>query len=353
MKTLGIDCRFASHHAGLGRYTRELVSSLLSIAPADLQIVLFVRNRQEGWLATLPPGRARIVTANFAHYSWGEQVWFPRIITQSGASLFFSPHFNVPFFCPLPFVVTVHDLILHHFPNQASLLKQMAYRVLLARAVRKAKKIIAVSTFTAQELGKFFGEGVLPKVQVITEGVSPLFHPRTAEESASVLALFGIEKPFFLYVGNAKEHKNLPLLLHAFERLNDPQASLVLVTSGVELERLKPLPAHVYVLESVIDHDLALLYSMAKAFVTPSLYEGFCLPIAEAEACGCPVIAVRATAIPETASPHARLVEPTTTAFVEAMRTPPSPLSPPPPKHWEDTARATLTLLLSIRSWTR
>src|SRR5687767_372877 len=100
MKTLGIDCRFAASHVGLGRYTRELVTHLMA-RPRPFSIVLFVRSEEEEWLQSLPNrSMARIVVADIPHYSFAEQWKFPSVLRRSKINLLFSPHFNVPLLCP-------------------------------------------------------------------------------------------------------------------------------------------------------------------------------------------------------------------------------------------------------------
>lgn len=318
MQKILIDCRFAALHVGLGRYTRELVTHLYKQSSSN-QYVLLVRNQQEEWI----PKDAQTVEADIPHYSLQEQTVLPKIIRLSGADLFFCPHFNVPFFCPVPFIVTVHDLILHRYPNHASLLKRIAYHCIIGNAVRKAKSIVAVSNFTAQELSQVYGSSIAKKTIVIHEGVSDIYHPLYEKVIEVVLQKFAITRPYFLYVGNAKEHKNVQILIDAFHDANLHEADLLLVSGGPEAASLT-LGANVRILPSVSDRDLPALYSGANALVTASLYEGYCLPVAEALACGCPVIASNRTVIPETADGHAMLIEPTREAFAKAFLHPPT-----------------------------
>ncbi len=357
-KTIGIDCRFAATRSGLGRYTRELVSHLLK-RQDPLSYVLFVRSTQEDWLSPLkessmhysllfePEPQSRGQTTNYRHYSFSEQLLFPRQLKKANIDLLFTPHFNVPIFCPVPFIVTIHDLILHRFPNQASLFRRLGYRFLMHSVVRKAKHIVSPSNFTAQELASLYGLTLREKVVVIPEGVSSLFSLRPPEEQHSVRSRYGIEKPFFLYVGNAKEHKNVQTLIDAFHRLHREDRELVLVTAGKEVSRLH-LGGNVRLLPELPDVELAALYSSALAFVTASLYEGFCLPIVEASACGCPVIASKAGAIPEVAGEGALLVEPTVEALARAMESPPTKQMPQAVSvsSWEKAAEQTTILLL-------
>lgn len=341
MKIL-IDCRFAGFHAGIGRYTREIVTHLLMLDRSSTYILL-VRSSTEQWI----PKNAEIIEADIPHYSLAEQLRLPSIIKKSGADIFFCPHFNIPLRCPLPLVVTIHDLILHRYPNQASILKHIAYQILMKHAVLQSSSIIAVSTFTKSELVTTYGKNIEQKITVVHEGVSPLYSPASPHDQARIRDTYQLRQPFFLYVGNAKEHKNISLLLDAFIAASLQDTELVLVTGGPEVANLGILPANVRILSSIPETDLPALYTTARCFVTPSLYEGYCLPAAEALACGCPVIAVNRSALPETVQGNAMLIEPTKEALVSALTHPPTLDTPFVVSRWKEAAQKTAEILHS------
>lgn len=345
MNTIAIDCRFASTQSGLGRYTRELVTHLIQIDHAS-QYVLFVRSVSEDWVPRHLQ-HVNLVESNFSHYSLAEQCYLPRLIRRSGADLFFSPHFNVPFFCPVPYVMTVHDLILHHYPNEADLVKKIAYSLLMAGAIRRASRIITVSNFVRQELIDSYGQKVGQKISVVPESVSDAYRTRECGEIVAVKKKYSLDKPYFLYVGNCKEHKNVSTLIGAFFMLPTGASQLILVTGGKEVRRLGTLPSGVRVLSGLSDDEMSCLYSGALSFVTASLYEGFCLPIAEALACGCSVIAPNRTAIPETASGRAALVEPTPECLAAAMNMLSDKPEPFIGMTWEESAAGVLRIFRS------
>lgn len=288
----------------------------------------------------------KLQITNFPHYSFSEQMCLPRAIRAAGIDLFFSPHFNVPLFCPVPFVLTVHDLILHRYPNRAKLLRQFAYRFLMRNALNRSRTIIAVSNFTAQEVIHVYGPKLQNKIVTIHEGVSEHFAPRPQGEQELLRIKYNLNRPFFLYVGNAKEHKNVPMLLEAFRRLGQEGVELVLVTGGKEAKRLR-LPDHVKIIPSITENDLPALYTAALAFVTPTLYEGFGLPILEALACGCPVIAVRSQTLLEIAGAHVQFVSPDPQELAASLRSPPPHYDSIRQFSWADTAAKTATILLS------
>jgi glycosyltransferase involved in cell wall biosynthesis len=283
--TIGLDCRLAKTQSGIGRYTRELMSELAK------------RNDTHRYVFLYP---------DIPYYSLKEQLMMPKIIREAKLDLLHVPHFNVPLHCPVPFVVTIHDLILHHYPNQAGLMKRMAYKKLMKHAVQKSEHIIAVSNSTADDITKTYGDKFRSKTSVTYEGVSEWFQPATDEEKNLIRTKHDLPEKFLLYIGACKEHKNVQALIDACP---DDQ-TLILVTGDIEKNHLK-LRSNSRVLDDVSDNDLPALISAATLYIQPSLYEGFGLPILEAMACGTTVVASNRSSIPEISGGKAILVEPT------------------------------------------
>ena len=347
MKTIAIDCRFASTLSGLGRYTRELTTCLVERA-TDLQYVLLVRSESETWIPKAHSG-VHIVQADIPHYSIAEQMVLPSIIRLSGADLLFSPHFNVPLSCPIPSVVTIHDLILHRYPNEASFIKKMAYRTLMKHVITKASAMCTVSDFVRTEIVDAYGPATASKISVIREGVSDLYRPSSDILKEHVRKKYDVRRPFFLYVGNAKEHKNVQTLLDAFQNSGNSTHDFVLLTGGKEVSRFQKIPSGVRRLSNIPDADLPVFYSLAEALFTATLYEGYCLPVAEAMACGCPVVASDLPVIREIANGHALFIDPTVENFAEAMCCNTYRHSEPfVVGTWEKTAEETEALLRNV-----
>jgi len=304
MRTIGIDCRFAGTRSGIGRYTKELVRCLLK-RNDPWRYIFFVRDKND--FGDLPLSDTfQVSTFDVPFYSLEEQWRFPSLIRQSKIDLLHVPHFNAPLFCPSPFIVTIHDLILHQYPNQASLAKRIAYRTLMKHAMKKSAHIFAVSAFTAGEIERTYGEYMRKKMTVTHEGVSDQFRPASEEEKNRIRKVYDLPSMFILYTGACKEHKNIQTLIDAVPE----NLSLILITGGKELKRLKMKP-NVRILANVPDADLPILMSTANVSVQPSLYEGFGLPVLEAMACGTTVVASNRSSIPEMSGGNAILVEPT------------------------------------------
>jgi alpha-1,3-rhamnosyl/mannosyltransferase len=294
-----------------------------------------------GWTLSLD---ATCIPCDIAHYSIAEQTQLPRIIRDTHASLFYSMHFNVPMRCPVPFVATIHDMILHAYPNNASFIKRIAYRSVFHHTIRNAERLCVVSDAVRDELLSAYGSPLSSRLFVTHEGVDSTFHRRSELEQRVVLQKFGIDKPFFLYIGNAKEHKNVGDLLNAWKQFDSSSMRLVLVTGGKEANRLV-LPEGVIRVLHIADGDLPALYSAAIAYVSASRYEGFGLPFAEAIACGCPVIAYDLPIVREVTRGKGVVTAHTPHALADAMRRPPSRIHPECLWRWEDAAEKTAEVL--------
>lgn len=311
---IGIDARFyGTLGKGLGRYTEKLIKELEKNESQD-EFVIFLR---KGNYDEYIPSSSRFtkVLADFPWYGWREQVFFPKLLFRYELDLMHFPHFNVPLLYRRPLVVTIHDLILLHYPTvKASELspflywiKYLVYRFVIGSAVRRAKTIFTVSRFTEKDLITAYPR-VAHKICMTYEAadtVCPLISREEERESLKSLGLqlHGEGKPYVLYVGNAYPHKNLGLLLRVAKLL--PQKLFVCVGKEDYFYAELKEEARSLHLENVLfvgfvpDRLLPTLYREAESYFFPSLYEGFGLPALEALAFGTPVVLARAGALPE------------------------------------------------------
>jgi len=314
---IGIDCRLWSE-SGVGRYIRNLLQEL-AVIDSKNEYVLFIQNIDAQNLKSHPPagglnlkskleaGKWKIVKVNIKWHSLDEQIKFPQILNRENLDLMHFPYFSVPIFYNKPFIVTIHDLILDHFPTgEASTLplpfyklKQLGYKFVISRAVKKAKKIITVSNSTKSEIVDHFK--VNPdKVVVTYEGTIENSKVKSQNSKLQFKIQNLAPKQYFLYVGNAYPHKNLDRLAQAIEALKPKIPDIKLILVGKEdyfYKRLKEKVKRKKLEENIIffgeatDEELVSLYKEAKALVFPSLMEGFGLPAIEAMANKCLVLA--------------------------------------------------------------
>jgi glycosyltransferase involved in cell wall biosynthesis len=278
MTTIAFDARETSHmSAGVLNYSRKLREWLPQVAP-DLPL--------------------RLVGGG-DNFDLAEQVGLPFALARSGAALAHFPTLFVPRFVPVPYVLTVHDLIDLHYPQFVKPQVAPYMRAIVAPVARAARAVITDDESTVADLERFLG--VDPKhVRVIAlgnddppEAVVPVHHAR----------------PYVLYVGNRRPHKNLATLVAAWSALSaDRPVDLVL--SGVPDDELRNArgPGDVVFLGERTDDELRRWYAGAAAYAHPALREGFGLPLLEAMRCGAPVVASR-PAMPRVLAPNAMLVE--------------------------------------------
>lgn len=307
---IGIDARmYSGAFTGIGRYVLELLSHLLSI-DTENEYTIFMN--EPGFHEFYPKrGGVRKTLVNAPIYSFAEQTEFLKKLWDAKLNLMHFTHFNAPIFYRRPSVVTIHDLTISFFPGKkrAGIFDRFGYRLVLKSIIRRAKKIIAVSEHTKKDIIKLF-QTEADKIAVIHEGVNPQFHPiADAKLIDDFREKIGINKPFLLYTGNWRNHKNLVNLIKAFGILkNKYKIPHLLVITGredpwypevKETVRSEKLEGFVRFTGIVPDDDLVLLYNTADVYVFPSLYEGFGLPALEAFACETPVCASNASSLPE------------------------------------------------------
>jgi glycosyltransferase involved in cell wall biosynthesis len=299
---IGIDARFwGPVGKGLGRYTQKLIENLESL---DNSNQYFVFLGKENFDAYQPKNKKfQKVLADFRWYSFAEQWGMPRLLNKHKLDLVHFPHFNVPLLYFRPFVITIHDLILLHFPTVRSTtrshiwywIKFLVYKLVILSAIHRAKRIITVSEFTKKDILTNYGVSE-SKIEVTYEAVDNFFSQPSndAENKEKILEKYGIIRPYILYVGNAYPHKNLDRLASAFKMVLSRNSNLHLVLVGKEdyfYHRLKKDVAKKQIKNIIFagfvpDEDLKTVYFDALAFIFPSLYEGFGLPPLEAMANG-------------------------------------------------------------------
>ncbi len=322
---------------GVGTYTRELLRALLALdRENDYQLIVHAgANQSTGLLPDLAPLPANASLIALPQPRLGRltgfashQVALPALLARQRADLFHSPGFvaafsvpGVPWRCPLPLVVTLHDFIPLHVPALFSgkAINRWWYGQQMRLATR-SRRLICVSQATRDDALRFMGVE-RERCTVIYEGVDrAVFFPRTPSLPAT-------DPPYILFVGGDYINKNRPAALAAFARLAQdtalphhlvlvgrdatPDDELVRRTPGIDLRRLRRIA-------QVDQVELASLYRQADLFLFPSTCEGFGLPVLEAMASGVPVVTSTASSLPEVAGQAALLVDPHDAAALAA-----------------------------------
>jgi len=318
---------------GMEVVARELIPALLDQAPAGTRFTAFV-NREAAaagdgpWGELLPAVTVPVNARNRLQWVRGEQTLLPVIAARAGVELVHSMASTAPLWGRFRRVVTVHDLIYARFPEAHAGLRDKGMRVLVPGAVRRAHRVIADSRSTRDDLVELLG--VAPeRIDVVPLGLGTIRrHEPLAERDVRARLQLG-ERNVVLSLSAKRPHKNLLALIDALARIA-PERRPVLVIPGYPTAHESQLRARAAALGIADDvrfpawlssTELEGLWSIARAFVFPSLYEGFGLPVLEAMARGVPVACSDASSLPEVAGDAALMFDPNDhAAIAEALQ---------------------------------
>ena len=303
MKIL-LDARlYGLEHAGIGRYIKNLVDNLVEIDKENDYVILL----KSAYFHKLKvPDNWEKVLVEINHYTLKEQFLLPKVINKLKPDLVHFPHFNFPIFYSGKYLVTIHDLIKHTSKGKATTTKSpllywpkyLAYQVVFSKAVNGASKIIVPSETVKNDLVAFYN---LPRNKVIVtyEGVDKNYSnvKLSNKKNEEVLDKYKIKGDFIIYTGSVYPHKNVERLLEAVKIINlkVPISLVISCSRSVFWSRLERkikdlgLTNIVKLVGFVPDDDLVILYKNAKAFVFPTLSEGFGLPGLESMSVRLPV----------------------------------------------------------------
>ncbi len=336
-----LDARTATaHFPGIGRYVRNLVPALVAQStPDERWTILWNPRDPTAWDPSALAGpQVAVVPVSASPFALAQQWAVPRQLRRLAGggraaglarpsarppSLYHSTYYLMPYRPGLPTVLTVYDLIALRLPHTVSLRARLFAWAATALALRAASHVIAISQATRADLLAHFPRSP-EQVTVVPLAPDPRFRPQPPQEIARVRARYGLPEAYFLYLGINKPHKNLVRLIRAYRALvtahpsgtGPPLPPLVLAGPWdprypQPRQEAQDLGDAVRFLGPVAEEDLAGLYSGCTAFLFPSLYEGFGLPVLEAMACGAAVICGSRSSLPEVAGDAALSVDPT------------------------------------------
>jgi glycosyltransferase involved in cell wall biosynthesis len=304
---------------GIGTYIRNILIELSRLDRTTEYVVLCRPDDLDS--GDVLGQNFRMVPETAPLYSISEQIKIPLSLAREKVRLVHEPHYVLPPAIQCRSVVTIHDCIHLMFPQY--LPGRLAYvyaKGSMWAATRKADRILTVSEASKRDILRFFD--VPPdKVEVIYNAIDERFlAPANVERMDLVRQRYQLDDPFVMYVGNIKPHKNIERLIEAFGRARAQSPdNLKLIIIGDEISKYPALrqsvhkhklDKHVRFLGFQPMETLAAFYRLARAFVFPSLYEGFGLPPLEAMACGSPVVTSNVSSLPEVAGGAALLVDP-------------------------------------------
>lgn len=322
---IGIDASRAvlKKRTGIEEYSYQTIKHLRTTLPATDSVVLYVRKKlrvKKGWLVIETPEIGFDLPENWQVRG----IWAPRFWTQIGLSLemlfrcpdvLFVPAHTVPLIHPKKTVVTVHGLEYEFCPEAYSFAERLYMRFFIRHSCRVASTVICVSENTKKDVMRLYGTPE-EKMRVVYEGYS-----RDGKIQDTRYKIQENTKPYLLFVGRLEERKNIVRIVEAFEILKDrrqiPHQLVLVGKPGYGYEKIEskiqnlkskiPIEELGYVSE---EEKWGLLRG-AEAFLFPTLYEGFGIPVLEAQAVSVPVVTSDISSLPEVGGEGAVYVDPT------------------------------------------
>jgi glycosyltransferase involved in cell wall biosynthesis len=301
--------------SGVGYYTARLMEELAAGAGNGIVGKIVVLSNRE---VPVGPHNGNLEVhrrGRFGVRSAWMQLVLPWILRRLRPDLVHFTNYLAPLACPVPYVVSVHDMSMTLFPQCHTAKKRLLTASLVPAVARGARMVLTPSEATRRDVVRLLGMDPR-RVRVVPYAHGPSFAP-ASEGPERLASAYGIEPPYFLYVGTLEPRKNLARALRAFRAAGDSLPGHRFVLAGQRgwkcddvLREAQASGGHVVLPGYVAERDLPLLYTHAAALVYPSLYEGFGLPIVEAMACGTPVVTSRGSSLEEVAGGAALLVDP-------------------------------------------
>lgn len=310
-RRVAIDASRSSARAMTGTewYSRELIDALSALDDRP-QVTLYDRTPDAA-----TPVQARITRKVVRPRRFWTHTGLSLAMVRDRPDALFVPAHVIPLIHPRCSIVTIHDLGYRHEPGAHSRRRRTALEVWTRWNARVARRVIAVSSQTACDLGSEYGTPAR-KIRVVHSAVNhQRFGPQT---DLTPLADLGIGGRYVLFLSTVQPRKNIVRLVEAFEQLDEPDLQLVIAGQSGWLSEAtearissSPHRNRIVRLGYVPDRAVPALYNAAQAFALPSLYEGFGMGVLEAMACGCPVVTSDLSSLPEVAGDAAILVDPT------------------------------------------
>ena len=320
---IGIDASraFLKRRTGIEEYSYQVIRHLRDTLPSDAQVVLYVRKK---WRVGVPE-------IDFAlPKNWVVRgLWAPRFWTQIALSIemlwrapdvLFVPAHTVPLIHPRRTVVTIHGLEYEFCPEGYSLWERIYMHYSIKFSCQAASTVICVSENTKRDVIKLY-QVAEKKIAVISEGYNNKFQSPNDKNQIISRTQDTKIKPYLLFIGRLEERKNVVRMIEAFEILKEkyqiPHELILAGKPGYGYERIcakiqdSRFKNHIKEVGYVTEEEKWDLLKNADVFLFPTLYEGFGIPVLEAQSVGVPVVTSSTSSLPEVAGEGAILVDPT------------------------------------------
>ena len=316
--------------AGVSNYVEALLTHLAQIDRTNRYTVYTTRGLDAQALALPPNFRvrpSRLPTINpRVRIPW-EQVLAPALLKLGRADVYHGVLNVVPLLCPVPSVVTIHDLSPFLFTQTFRRINRAYTQWAIKVACRRATRILAVSEFTKREIVRWLH--VAPERVVVTyDAAEPRFHPPDPATLAAFRRRAGLPERFILFVSTLEPRKNVPMLVEAYAKIARSTDAPLIIGGGkgwlyepifAKVEELG-LSDRIRFVGFIENADLPLWYAAATVFTLPSLYEGFGMGLLEAMSCGTPTVTTTSSSLPEVVGDAGLQVPPTDPdALAEAL----------------------------------
>ncbi|MBP9674447.1 MAG: glycosyltransferase family 4 protein [Bacteriovoracaceae bacterium] len=311
---IGLEAKRAFVNAsGLGSYARNLITGLEQYTTHDLY--LFTPSFKRSLFspsAKIIKGKSGTLWRSFFQ---------TQDIRKSGVEVYHGLSHELPFGIhklSIKKIVTIHDLIFMRYPQQFSFIDRFIFKQKILYACKYADKIIALCEQTKNDLIDFL-KVPLDKIVIHHQPIdSTYFIKHSQPEITSLLLSYQIKKPYWLSVGTLNTRKNAKTLIEAYAKSQSMRdLDLVLIGAGgayrhecIKLAQLLKIEKKVHFLSNVTNEKLPFFYQGSFAFVLPSLFEGWGLPVVEAQASGKATIVSDNSSFPESAGSHSLFVDP-------------------------------------------
>ena len=319
---IGIDGNEANikNRVGSNVYAFELLRSIYKICPSNVKFKIYLKQKP---LNDLPKEEEwwqyKVLKPSFMYTQW--RLPLELYLSKNKPDVFFTPGHYAPRFSPIPTVISIMDLAFLRFPGQFR--KRDLYQLVnwTKYSVKNASHIFTISEFTKKEIVHFY-KYPEEKITVTYPGIDKSVKRQASSvKRQEIKRKYNIGDKYFLYIGTLQPRKNLIHLIEAFKKITccmTPDACCQLVIAGKKgwmyeeiFNKVKQLGLEDKVIFTgyVSEEEKQILLKNALAFVLPSLYEGFGIPVLEAMQAGCPIVISRNSSLPEVGRDAAIYIE--------------------------------------------